>query len=312
MNDDERDEVRRLYDQAMHALEDHRYEDAIEIGTLLKQRNFSGAFEVIALARGGQDDREGAVAELREGVSLAPSVWLLWQLLGNYLSDLERTAEALEAYERALGCPRVHEDAVQLNRAIALHRASRFEEALAAVERIRAGECLQRATVLRLGLLNRLARYEEVLADPPYALEDPAEHAHALGERAVAMLDGRGDAAGARETAEAAVGEGRFDGAAAEVLRRARGMTSPNAQDYRLRIAGRWPGAKGEDGFFRVFQVVADTPEGALAFASTFEPAAVRASLRVENVEAEEAAPGKLLGVYWASGHVFFPLDSGS
>jgi hypothetical protein len=127
-------------------------------------------------------------------------------------------------------------------------------------------------------------------------------------------LNGRGDASAAREAAEAAVGEGRFVPAAAEVLRRVRGATSANAQGYALRVQGRWPSDAGDGpvGFYRMLHVVAETPEEALAYAQLFEPVEVRASLRVESAEVETAAAGKLFGVYWASGHVFFPIESGS
>ena len=40
------------------------------------------------------------VTVLRCGVTTASDVWLNWQLLGNYLSDLERYDDAEAAYQR--------------------------------------------------------------------------------------------------------------------------------------------------------------------------------------------------------------------
>jgi hypothetical protein len=164
MAQETRQDTQRLYGEAMGKLDDQAYDEAIALGERLKDLGFSGGFEVIALARGGQKDLPGAVAELREGVVVAPSVWLLWHLLGNYLSDLDQVDEALEAYTAALACPRSDRATIHYNRAIAFRRAGRYQEALAAADEVSSEPCLRLATGLRLALLNLLGRHEEALA----------------------------------------------------------------------------------------------------------------------------------------------------
>jgi tetratricopeptide (TPR) repeat protein len=259
------------------------------------------------------------VAELREGVVVAPSVWLLWHLLGNYLSDLDQVDEALEAYTQALACPRSDRATIHYNRAIAFRRADRYQEALAAADEGGSEPCLRLATGLRLALLNLLGRHEEALAAVDGMLaqlgEETDEAAHdrglALGERAVALLAGRGDGAAAQREAERALADGSFVASAAEVLRTVRGVTSSGARGYRLRVQGVWPASPGKapTGFLRLFQVIADTPAQALAYARDFEPEEARAALSLADVDEGEPTPEKLHGVYWASGHVFFPLS---
>jgi tetratricopeptide (TPR) repeat protein len=316
---DTRSDVPRLYEEAMRKLDDDAYEEAIALGDCLERLGFSGAFEVIALARAGQDDLEGAVATLRRGVSVAPSVWLLWQMLGNYLSDLERADEALEAYARALGCPGADRASVHYNRALALSRAGRHADALAACDEVVDGPCAQRAAFLRARTLNWLGRHEEafhageaLLARLEEGGDDGSnDRENALGECALALLKGRRDEPGALRMAEEAIGGGRFVSSAAEVMRLVRGARSPRARALRLRVGGRWLDHpdRGSTGFLRVFQVIAETPEQALAYARDFEPTFCHASLHVEHVEGDELAPDALEGVYWASGHVLFPLE---
>ena len=71
---------------------------------------------------------------LPEGTDKCPDVWLLWQLLGNYLSDEGQLEEAFEAYQRGLRIDESNMESLNLNYAIALMRSGK---ATMARERIR-------------------------------------------------------------------------------------------------------------------------------------------------------------------------------
>ena len=60
----------------------------------------------------------------------------------------------------------------------------------------------------------------------------------------------------------------------------------------------------GGSGFFVTYEVVADTPEDALALAARHEPEPLRAGLQLDECEALEPRPNEPHGVYWASGRV--------
>jgi hypothetical protein len=63
-------------------------------------------------------------------VELAPTVWINWQLLGNYLSDIERYDEAASAYDEAFRCPGADESSIRLNQAILAARRHNTEQVL--------------------------------------------------------------------------------------------------------------------------------------------------------------------------------------
>ena len=86
-------------------LNDGDAEAALEVAAQLEELRYTASFEIAALAYGQLGDLDAAVGVLTRGVDLAPDVGLNWQLLGNYLSDLERFDEAVSAYESALTAP---------------------------------------------------------------------------------------------------------------------------------------------------------------------------------------------------------------
>jgi tetratricopeptide (TPR) repeat protein len=94
---------------------------------------------------------------------IAPSVWLLWQLLGNYRSDLGRYDAAHDAYARALECPGVEPSSVHLNRAAALAREDRAEEAFEALAQVTDPALELRRESLRVGFLVDADRYPEAV-----------------------------------------------------------------------------------------------------------------------------------------------------
>jgi tetratricopeptide (TPR) repeat protein len=126
----EQERILALYDEAKASLRSGDLERTEELGVRLKDARFSGAFEVLALVALERGELDAAEKILREGTGVAPEVWLLWQLLGNTLSDRSRYAEAHAAYARAFACPHVSEDSVRLNRAILFWREGRHAEAL--------------------------------------------------------------------------------------------------------------------------------------------------------------------------------------
>ena len=70
-------------DRGFELVNNGEYEDALDVGMQLKSMRHTSAFEIIALAHAGLDDLEQAIEILEEGVTQGPTVWLLWQLLGN-------------------------------------------------------------------------------------------------------------------------------------------------------------------------------------------------------------------------------------
>src|SRR5690349_2822394 len=93
------DEVRRLEGEAYDALERGEWDAAEAIAAKLLAMQWSGGFEIAALAAQGRGDLARAASVLEEGVEKVPSVGSLWHLLGVIRSDLGRFDAALEAFD---------------------------------------------------------------------------------------------------------------------------------------------------------------------------------------------------------------------
>ena len=104
---------------------------ALALGHELLDMKYTGGVELVALAHQKRGEPLLAIERLEAGVAKAPSVWLLWQLLGNLRDDVGDRERALEAYEHGLACERTDRASLHFNRAVTLGRMDRFEEALA-------------------------------------------------------------------------------------------------------------------------------------------------------------------------------------
>jgi len=134
---------------------EREFDSALEIAAQLESQRFSRAFEIAALAQAGKGDLDAAVAALQRGVEVAPDVWLNWQLLGNYLSDLGRYEDAEGAYNRALACPGSSTDSVRLNLAILANRRDRPAVALEFLDELHDPKVVARAREARISSFRR-------------------------------------------------------------------------------------------------------------------------------------------------------------
>ncbi len=302
-----------LYEEALDLLGDGEHDAALERGKALADAGDVRGYEIQAMALAELERPAEATKLLERGTAAHPDRWLLWQLLGNALSDEERHDDALLAYDRALALPGVDRDSVEYNRALSRARAGDPERALAGLTRLAAGPFALRAGALRVAVLRDQHRIDEALAVAEEArkhvgpeTEEIGGEGELLAELAETLFHGKGDRAGAERAAKESLADEAHP-LAFEVLRELRGRTSPGARWFRLTIEGRLPQGPSEPvGFYRVYEVVADDVDAALALAAELEPAECRASLRLEDHEAGDAAPDELVGVVSASEYLCF------
>lgn len=314
-------EADALMREACSLLDAFDHEGALRIGKRLETMRYTGAFEIQALAHAGMGDIPHAIAVLEVGVTKGPNVWLLWQLLGNYRSDLGRFSEAHAAYERALHCPDVDRSCVFLNIATVLSREGRFDRALEALGQVTSPALRSRAAALRLSILGQRGGHEHVIREGEQLLaaldaDADAEMAAAIEiEVGEAYLRGRRDQQRAAELAMSALARDRSSRGALALLRDVDSRFSQRAMYYRLLIEGDWPRstcdrAPDEHGFFVTYDVVADSIDEALTFVARLEPQHVRATLRLSESEALEPRPTEPKGVYRRTGYHSFRRDA--
>jgi tetratricopeptide (TPR) repeat protein len=318
-----------LMSEAFEALDSRKPKAALKIARKLRRMRYSGSFEVQALAYVKLGEPSRAIDVLREGTTTCPDVWILWQLLGNSLSDAGRFEEAFEAYERGLSAREPYPESLNLNYAIALLRSG---QAMQARDRIRPildapdfrerdGSLRARMLAVELEALRALDKCDatvaffEAIGDESFGDRAGAELSMLWSEYARSLSE-----LGRHHDAEkAALRSVRFNVKNDETLsclrEVRRGPTSLPTSHQKLVIEGEWSNlSEGVDrkpmGFFASYSVCADTREEALAFVMELQPAEVT-NLRIS----ESRLVGTVTqpkGVYSASAYVFYAKENDS
>jgi tetratricopeptide (TPR) repeat protein len=309
-----------LYDEARELLDSRLNDKALAIGRKLRKLRYSGAFEIEGLAYSGLDRNEDAVRVLREGLALAPDAWPNWLLLGSCLSNLGRYDEALLAYDRANACAGADRSAIDLNRAIVAMRREDYASVLRHLEGIYITDPDMRFRVIacRVTALRGLGRVAEA--------ED-------LGSRTLNEWRDTNDTAGKADAGDIAleVGEMRLErGEDRNVLRsfaidwwratRRQSLLwlirellprrSGGSQYFRLMLHGTISPESGlavdARGFYGSVDVVADSPEEALALLVEIDPPEAGVALTIEETTVREPRPEEPKGVYAVRGRAFY------
>ncbi len=307
----------QLLDKGFEFLESQDYEAAVRIGKRLKRKRHPSAFEILATAYAEGGDLPGAIRELEAGVETAPDAWRLWQLLGNYYSDEKRYEDAKQAFGRAISYPDSWVDSVRLNLAIAMSRGGEHDRALQTLDQISDDTLRIFVAASTVSALNHLARYEAAIERAESAIsrpasdpqdEEPLSRLHSGLGRAAWEL--RKDAGVALKHSWRAIELNPCNHNALFLVREVRNQRTPDSKYFRLLVHGEWhepvDNVAETQGFYRSFDVVADTQEAALEFAKEFEPETTHPSITIDSCEIIGPAPDSPHGVYVAVGHVYY------
>jgi tetratricopeptide (TPR) repeat protein len=260
-------DIESLIRQADDALQAGNDKAALTAGQNLVDMRHAYGFEVLARAYLLRDEKTRAIAALQDGVSKAPNVWQLWELLGDSWTDVGDGRRAREAYERVLALP----NADSVARAHALTELERFDEAIA---------------IARDALKGSKAQADE-RARLQYSI------AYALWSK--------GDSDAALEAAWNVVALHPANEDAMWLIREIEQKHSRAAMQFRLIAEGQKDGRR----FLVTSEVVADDEQEARDLAIRFEPEDVRLSIVFEEVKKLHKASELPKGVYWRSDYVF-------
>ncbi len=309
-----------LYDDARELIEVMDYDGALAIGAKLRKLRFSGAFEIEGLAYSGLDRSEDAVRVLREGLALAPSAWPNWLLLGSCLSDLGRYGEAFSAYDAAEACPEADPSVINLNRAIVASRSKDHESTLRYLDHLELDEpeAQLRAIAYRVMALQALGQDAEAEDLSSRTLSDWRETHDGAGKGDIGMIMlALGKIGLARGDDRAVLRAGAVDSWRAThhapllwLIREVQPTCSPEAQYFRLMLHGTMLAGSNEDidaqGFFTSVDVVADSPEEALALFLELDPPDPGVEVTIEEASAVEPRPDEPRGVYAVRGRIYY------
>jgi tetratricopeptide (TPR) repeat protein len=317
MNDMQNKKAEELTTKGFASLREGEYEVALEAAKELEEMRHTAAFDIAAQAYAGMDDLENAVKTLNRGLEKAPKCWLNWQLLGNYLSDMENYDNAAAAYENALACPDVWVDSIHLNQAVLATRRCDYESALVILNEHHDDELRLVAASSRMEALEGIGRLDEavMLAEELLAGEYEEESDgkyFGLIAAALARIRLRQGSA-PNEVRNFVLEAVRLHGSNSALLRIIRNIDaqySKEAHYFRLLIDCQIP----EDnplysevkGYYVTYDVVSDSASHALDIVRDFESDIGAKGLHVEESEILEPRPDDPCGVYKQFGRCYY------
>jgi tetratricopeptide (TPR) repeat protein len=321
-------QIDKLMNEGFEALESYDTKKAIKIGKQLKRLKHTSAFEILALAYADDEKLKKAIKILEEGVRIAPTIWRLWQLLGNYRSDNEEYDEAQICYKKALECPITNTPSIRYNSAIAYFREEKYLDAekqinLIDLEALKNEEENHSLALYiyskHIFILNQLNKYQEALKIASKVLKHKwnemctgelasfyTAHAYTL------WLSGNKKDALSFLWKSIKLNHKNQDTLA--LIRQIENKYSNTAKYYRILIEGIWSKAlqdeDDEQGFFINYYVVAENLDQGLTFIKRVEPKEYYSSISINKHEVLQAGCDDLLGVYEVDETYWsFPLE---
>lgn len=316
----------KLWDKGLEAIKNEEFDKAINIGRSLKKLRHTSAFEVLALAYNGKRKTIRAIKILKQGVKKGPNAWPLWQLLGNYYSDIGKFNRCFKAYENGLKCPNADTTSLHINYAVASSRINNNEEALLHLEFVTTTEDAMyfRSEALKSEIYNELGLYEQSLDISKRNIskneEDPTKYEDIRGidislstllrESAYALWKLNSDIDMAYNHLQTSLLYDKLNPRTAWIIREINNEFAADSKYYRVLIEGEWyPPEPNEDeyNFFTSYDVVASTEEEALEYIKFFEPDELKDSIKIHETEVLEKNIKDNKGVYETNGYNLYP-----
>ncbi|HMS57089.1 MAG TPA: CDC27 family protein, partial [Fimbriimonadaceae bacterium] len=149
------------YQLGLDALETRNARKAHRIADKLAALHNTAAYEIGARAHWMVGDHDKAIQLLQVGVSKFPHVAILWYFLGEFLSDMTRYEEAIEAFEKSADGHGGSRGRAVFNIALVHWRKGNYSRALEILNQIDPNMPRHRVLELRGTVLVDLKRYEE-------------------------------------------------------------------------------------------------------------------------------------------------------
>ena len=318
-------QAEQLTAEAFEALENGQGTRVAEICAELRVMHYSSCFEIEALLALDQGLPARALEVLDEGLGVVPDLWQLWQLRGNILSDGGQWDEALESYKRALALDDADVNSLRLNRATALWRAQRIDEALNEIARTDGNsEAMSvsldwRLQAIRLALWAEQNRCDEVIERAAQLWQDQQEVE--IDEDEAAPLSVAFSQIGwalfgceqrelARDWANAALEVDRANGQALLLAREATPNLPLGKATFRVELRGQTETEDGPAGFLTTLLAIAPDVAVAEQLAIEFEAPRWDAEVTVEESERIGSCEAQPSCIYEVQPYILVPLQS--
>ena len=314
------DKLEQISQAAWDALEQSDVATARELGEELVEAETEFGYRVLALASAMEEDQQGAIEKIKEGIDLFPEVWQLHMQLGNFYSDAEMLDEALEAFNTALECPDVEKHWVEMNQAVVYVRLEDFDQALNLLQQIDHPDALNEAFELKINILGELSRNDLILELADEELEGlnipKSEPEAALMSRICIQIAKAGWYEDESDEfvmhyLRQSIAYYRQNEEALWLLREIDSQFSDETKIFSLMVQGKFladaSSSENPAPFITSYVVVADSTDEALAYIREFEIDEIdKSSLVIQEVEEMPNEDDDPKGVHKVMGFAFF------
>ena len=319
------EQIEDLMKAGFEAVNDFDTKVAIKIGKKLKKLRHTSAFEILALAYLNEENSEKAIKILKEGVDVAPKLWILWQLLGNTYSDINKYDEAQKCYQKALECEGNDGNSILYNSALAYARTKDKTHHEEQIDRISVQELHENkqfnllflvasekvSLLIKKGALEESRKFSEKYINIGIdKYEYRTEYSELLAIYAELMWRLQ-ETNIAINYLDEAIELDKSNNTAMWLVREIDNLTSETAKYFNILIMGVWlepfEGESTKPGFFTSYKVVAEDTEHTLHFIKRFEQPEIHKTIKIEESEILNEKPNAPLGVYETTGYSFFP-----
>ena len=315
------EKCKKLMERSYACLDSYDTNKALKLGKELISLNYSGGYEILALAYAQDNLIEKAINVLEDGLAKVPHVWVLWQMLGNFQSDLCQYEKADQAYKKAIDCPFANAASVKLNMAINLERQERFVEAIDLCQELSGTDVRLQGRALQASLFNSLREHDKAIATANLLISDLMTGSHddtnmtyglsnAYLELGRAYWEGKKNKDAALESILKALRFNKTHEYALQIYREIQMRESKESKLFYVVVEGELSAPfEGENyipKFYASFDVTADTPDECLMLIKELEPADIQKTIKIKEIEEKGSDSNCLKGIYFRSGYMFF------
>ncbi|MBN2425267.1 MAG: hypothetical protein JXB44_09605, partial [Calditrichaceae bacterium] len=272
------------------------YKKAKKLSKRLIRKKIIDGYYLLTTVYDELDKTDKCIKTLSTGLKKHPDNWILWMRLGNYQSDKEEYAFALDSFKKALEQVNADKDYINLNLAILYNRWGKLDNAKETIDKVSAGSYDLRKLRVQLSILLDTQQYQDIIENisnnKDLLKNTPNDEYSDLSlilyfySYALWKTDSIDNAI---EVIKEALFYDRLNKDAYWLIREIGNNYSINNKYFRILITGDWLGEDNKDkkyGFYSSYDIVADSEQKALSMIKEFESAPIdKDSVKIDEIK---------------------------
>ncbi|MBN2710408.1 MAG: hypothetical protein JXR46_15295 [Calditrichaceae bacterium] len=297
------------------------YKKAKKLSKRLIRKKIIDGYYLLTTVYDELDKTDKCIKTLSTGLKKHPDNWILWMRLGNYQSDKEEYAFALDSFKKALEQVNADKDYINLNLAILYNRWGKLDNAKETIDKVSAGSYDLRKLRVQLSILLDTQQYQEIIeniSNNKVLLKNTPDDEYSdlsliLYFYSYALWK-TNSIKKSIEVIKEALFYDRLNKDAYWLIREIDNNYSSNNKYFRILITGDWLGEDDKEknyGFYSSYDIVADSEQKALDLIKEFETAPIdKDSVKIDEIEEIKFnANENPSGIYNVHGFSIFDIE---